>query len=390
MGLRYRAGGTARRLGALILPSILACFLATIPGARAQGPDVFTVTGVAVDAEAETAAAAREIALAEGQRQAYRLLLERMTLRADYGRHPRLDGAELTALVRGIEFEEEKVSSVRYIAKLIITFKKRAVRELLRGAGLRFSETLGKPVLVLPVFESAGASSLWDDINPWREAWRTRERRRSLVQLLLPTGDLADVGAISPRQALAGDTARLAAIAYRYGVDDTIVARAAFSVDLATSRPRLEVSLNQYGPSGERTVIESFVGDPGDDIDALLGRAVAEITVELEETWKRETLLRFDRATRLSARVPLRRLADWLAVRERLGTLSLVRRIDLDGLSKSSAQVIIHYLGDPAQLAIALAQHDVELIEEGGFFILRLRATNSRPPAAAAGGSTAE
>jgi hypothetical protein len=369
---------------------ILAGFLATGPGARAQGPDVFTVTGVAVDAKAETAAAAREIALAEGQRQAYRMLLERMTLRADYGRHPRLGQVELTSLVRGIEFEEEKASSVRYIAKLIITFKKREVRNLLRGAELRYSETVSKPILVLPVYESAGAFSLWDDLNPWREAWRTRERRRSLVPLLLPTGDLADVGAISPSQALAGDTARLAAIAYRYGVDDTIVARAAFSVDLATSTPRLEVSLNQFGPSGERTIIESFVGATRDDVGALLERAVAEITVELEETWKRETLLRFDRANRLSARVPLKRLADWLAVRERLGSVSLVRSIELDGLSKSSAQVILHYLGDPEQLAISLVQHDIELIEEGGFFILRLRAATSRPATSAAGRSTAE
>ena len=132
------------------------------------------------------------------------------------------------------------------------------------------------------------------------------------------------------------------------------------------------------------------MGATRDDVDALLKRAVAEITVELEETWKRETLLRFDRATRLSARVPLRRLADWLTVRERLGTVSLVRSIELDGLSKSSAQVILHYLGDPGQLAISLAQHDVELIEEGGFFILRLRATTSRPAPSAAGTSTAE
>jgi hypothetical protein len=297
-----------------------------------------------------------------------------MTLRADYPRHPRLDGAALTALVRGIEFEEEKTSSTRYIAILKITFKKSEVRDLLRQAGLRFSETVSKPILVLPVYESAGTQSLWDDLNPWREAWRTRERRDGLVPLLLPTGDLTDVGAISPQQALAGDTARLTAIAYRYGVEDSIVARAAFSVDLASASPRLEVALNQYGPSGERTIIESFSGTTRDQVDELLRRAVAEISLEIEETWKRETLLRFDRATRLSARVPLSGLADWLAVRERLGTVSLVRRIELASLSKTNAQVVLHYLGDPGQLAISLAQHDLKLIEEDGFFSLRLRA----------------
>jgi hypothetical protein len=35
--------------------------------------------------------------------------------------------------------------------------------------------------------------------------------------------------------------------------------------------------------------------------------------------------------------------------------------------------VILHYLGDPSQLTLALAQLDLELLEEDGFWTLALR-----------------
>ncbi len=369
MGLRCRAGGRSH------LFAIVALGWPLVVGAVVAAPvkDIFTVSGVAVDTEAETAAVARELALADGQRQAYRRLLERLTLRTDYGRHPVLEEAALTALVQGIEVEEEKRSATRYLARLTISFKKDEVRRLLRDRGLEFSETIAKPILLLPVYEVAGVQLLWDDPNPWRDAWMQAEGRDSLVPLMVPAGDLTDIGAISPAQALAGDLDRLRVIAARYGVEDTIVARAVLTFDLTAGAPRLEVSLGQQGPSGEQVIIESFVGESRELIDELLARAAGAITIALEETWKRDTLLRFDRETRLSAAVPLGDLAEWLAVRRRLGAVAMVRRVEISSLSVANAQVVLHYLGDPGQLSISLAQHDLELAEEEGFWILRLR-----------------
>ena len=56
---------------------------------------VFDVAGVAVDVTADTAAQARERAIAEGERAAFRRLLERLTLRSDHSRLPELPRAEL-------------------------------------------------------------------------------------------------------------------------------------------------------------------------------------------------------------------------------------------------------------------------------------------------------
>lgn len=368
---------------------VIAAGLGILPflGAPARAAeDLFSVTGVAVDETAETAAKAREAAIAAGQRKALDRLLRRLTPRADYGRLPVLDDTEVTALVRGFEIEEEKTSPTRYLAKLTIRFKKNGVRDLLRQSAIPFTETVSKPILVLPVYEFAGTRLLWDDPNPWRQAWAEQRPRDTLVPLIVPRGDLGDVAAISEAQALAGDDDRLAAIAGRYGVDDVLVAHAATTIELGTGVPRLRVVLQRYGRDDERTFVESFSGSSRGEIEPLLAEAVRRIVARLEEDWKRETQLQFDSPEQLSASVPVADLGEWLEIRRRLATVAEVRRTEIASLTRRDIQLVLHYLGEPIQLVTALAQRDLDLTEEGGYWTLRLRTspeTSAATPATA-------
>src|SRR5580704_15909065 len=122
--------------------------LLVVLGLPAVGPvgawaatDPFSVTGVAVDATAATASAARDTALADGQRKAFRQLLERLAAPADYGRLPHPSDAEIVPLVAGFQLQEERTSAVRYLATLTYSFRPNAVRALLRNAGIPFAET---------------------------------------------------------------------------------------------------------------------------------------------------------------------------------------------------------------------------------------------------------
>ena len=374
---RYRrllALGKMSIIGRLASVALAAAGLNLGGVARAASEDVFTVSGVVVDVTAEAAANARTTALAAGQREALDRLLRRITLRRDHAHHPVTDDTDVTAMVQDISVEEEKVSSVRYLANLTIRFKKDAVRQLLDDAGIPHTETRSKPLLVLPVYEAAGAFFLWDAPNPWRQAWSDLPvNPDSLVPLVLPRGDLADVAAIGAGQALAGDTERLRAIARRYRVEDTLVVHAAMVVDLANNVPRLHIGLQRFGPSGESTLVEGIVGDARDQVDALLAAGVRQVHERLEERWKQDTLLRFDVERRLSARVPLTKLADWLAVRGRLRATAIIREVELAAISRADARVVLHYLGGEEQLVLSLAQRDLDLRQEDGFWIMRLR-----------------
>jgi hypothetical protein len=68
-------------------------------------------------------------------------------------------------------------------------------------------------------------------------------------------------------------------------------------------------------------------------------------------------------------------------MRRRLGGSAVIQRVELASITQSDAQVVIHYLGGPQQLGLALAQRDIDLVEEDGFWVLRLlRQTEASRP----------
>ncbi len=336
--------------------------------------DVFTVQGLAVDVTAESALAARQQAMREGQRQALNILLRRITLRTDHLSLPDPSDDAITQIVATVEVAKEKTSTVRYLAELTVRFHRNAVRGLLRSVGIRFSETRAKPILVLPVFEKGAALSLFEAGNVWRGAWESLNlTATSLLPLRLPTGDLQDITTLAPAAAVAGKSKQLRAIALRHGVENVIVAHAVLRIDLASGGvPQVHVNLLRFGPRGKSTEVLDYMADVSGGLEQALNNLALRVAVDQEEQWKRRTQLSFGADTSLSALVPLSGLADWLTVRQRLGASAMVRSIVLQGISRQDAQVVINYMGDPDSLVVSLAQSDLDLALIDGFWTLRL------------------
>ena len=353
----------------LALAGALLCFAAVLASGvpvRAQAVRgdtlAFTVRDVPVDRTEVTAAAAREAALLDGQRLAFRRLLERLVPQADYGQLPKLSDAQISDLVQNYEVQSERTSAVRYIATLTYRFKPDDVRTLLRTANIPFAETYAKPYLVLPVLREQGVALLWDSPNPWRDAWGRLPPFDGLAPLVLPKGDLADISDINADQAHSGDDQRLTAIARRYGVAGVYVADA--ELDTPVSGPAtLQVSLIGYGGAGgEQTFVDTYTAATGEDTDAFLQRAALAVTQEIEERWKSGQLLQFGHETTLPVLVNYDDIGQWVALRRRLADLAIIRRTDVVSLTRRQAVINLVYIGDDNQLRLALAQRDLALV----------------------------
>ena len=352
---------------------VVVCALLIPASARAQTIDVFEVKGIAVDVTDETAAAARDKALVLGEGLAFRHLLERLTLRADHEHFPDLPSREIAAYVRDFSIELEKRSAVRYLASLIYRFKPAEIRRLLTDYGLWFAETPSKPVLVLPVYQAAGALLLWDEPNPWRDAWNQGGARDGLVPMVHPIGDLSDIAAIGAEQALDGDAQRLSAIARRYGASDVLVVHGTRGVDGRGQRPKLDVVATRFGTAiNEQSLVKSFTVGPGEDVDALLRRAASALVHDIEDNWKRDNILRLGDLGVLAVAVPISGLSHWLEIREHLDGVAVIRRIDLVLMSLDEVRVNLHHFGSPDQLVLALEQADLLLTWRGDESILEL------------------
>lgn len=357
------------RLSGVGFAVILCVSVAASEGARADA-DVFTVAGVKVDQTADTAAAARDEAVAVGQRKALERLFERIVLTSEANRLPAVGNAAVTELVRDFEVIEEKTSAVRYLATLRVRFKPEAIRALLRNQGIAFAETRSRPVLVLPIYRQGRAYSLWGDPNPWRDAWQAMPPLHGLVPLVHPKGDDRDASLIDAEQALQADEGRLRMIAQRYGAASVLIAVAGFAADsrgtASGSRGSvLQVTVGRVGGARYgQTRVEAFRPREGEAGQALLERAVRTIAADVQERWKHDNRLRFGAGNRLEVMVPLDSLADWLDIKRRLGEVALIRGSDLLYLSRSEALLSIDFIGDAEQLTLALVQNDL-ILERG-------------------------
>ncbi len=343
-------------LAGLVLLAVL-----TAPAASLAAPeDAYAVSGIAVDATAESAAAARDEAIADGQREAFRRLLERLVAEDALDLVRPIDDAAITGAIDDFAVEEERSSAIRYIARLNFRFRRDAVRQLLLDAGVPFAEQRSKPIVVLPVWSGGAAPVLWDDPNPWREAFARQERGDGLVPFLVPLGDVEDLAAVSADQALDGDAAALAAIADRYQAGEVLIAEAL--------------------PEGDQVVVVVRRFRDGvllgtDQVRAAsLSAAVGVITAPIERDWKEQNLIGGSGEQTLTVSVPLTGLKDWTEIRRRLQSVSSLRRMVVLSLSRGEAAVEISYAGDQRQLELALAQRDLTLaLEPTGGWVLQRR-----------------
>jgi hypothetical protein len=335
--------------------------LVLVAGLAAEGvaEDTFVVSGVDVDVTAETAAQARDQALAEGERRAFRILLRRLTSESDWGSLPDPTSERIARYIRDFEVASEKSSAVRYIATLNFRFREQPVRQLLAERNTPFAMTRSKPVVVVPVYEDAGTQVLWEDPNPWRDAWAGRSKPEGLVPLVVPSGDGSDAGAVDAASALEGNQSNLSAIARRHGAYTALVAHAVRE-DAGAGAPSVKVSLVQYGPGGPEHRSETTVtGREGETIDDVMARAADGAALEMEQAWKGRNLVKVTGRSVTAVTMPIASLSQWQAVRQRLERVPVIQHMEVVLLSKDNARLNLFHMGTPDQLAVALRQADL-------------------------------
>ncbi len=354
-----------RPAGAWVLILALGLIVADARPLVAQ-EGVYTVSAIAVDASAETAAQARETAISQGQFAALQKLFQRLVVQEDQSKLPLLGPQQTADYVQDFSVSNERSAPGRYLADFTFRFKPSAVRGLFQQYGVRFAEVRSKPILVLPVYGAEPAGLLWEEPNPWRAAWAAARLEEGLLPFIVPLGDLGDVSAVTGRQALAGDQGRLVAMAGRYATSEVLVAHAVVSGDAAQNTASLRVRSGRLGGGGLAwSSSVTYQQQPSENLDGLMARAVQTSTQGLSAQWKRRNLLNFGTRRSIVVSVPISDLGTWLETRRRLEGVPSILASDVVFLKRDRGELSLTFIGDEAQLALALRQSDLILTRVG-------------------------
>ena len=366
MGTPLRLLDGVRRRGATAALGLILLLGAAGAAPAQEAEDPYTAT-VKVDATADSPASAREAARIDGQRRALVAIADRLSGGAGAAKLTKLDDRTITDMVANFEVANEKMSAVRYLADYTFHFRPAAVQRVLRNAGVALADQPanepGKPVVVLPVYQTGSGAVLWDDPNPWRDAWTQSPPATGPVPLSIPLGDISDIAAIDAAKARAGDAEALTAIGKQNGAEDAIVALATprgtadkpSGLDIVVRRYRAGRPLDSHP--------ESLAANPGETPDAFFGRAVAAVVAGIESGWKKAPVPHYDQQGSLTAVLPITGLDDWVKVRDRLAGVPTIRKVSLVALSRQEATIEIEYLGDIDQLKASLAGVSLDLVK---------------------------
>ena len=384
-----RKGG--RRLGLTLLVAklrwvvvLLALAIsATVGAGAARAIEPYVVGGVTTEAENPDGQAARATALAAAQLLAWQRLMDRLVLADDRALAPALTASEIEPLIASHEIESETPTAKTYTATWRFRFTPEAVRDLLAQKGLRFTEEVSQPVVILPVLGQGEAAKLWDDPNPWRLAWANHRGDDDLVPLIVPLGELEDLALVDAPQVAAGDERAMADLAALHGAAGVLVLQATLGTDAKTKLPRIGVKSTGYGPGAIGPVEFGITGKPEQSEEQLWQEAVETAAGLIQTQWKRQSAVNYGVQSSLRVSVVIAALQDWLLARQVLESSPIVVAVQVLALSQSRADIVIQHRGTVEQLQRTLAQSDLNLIQGASGWELRIGAgvtkLNSKP-----------
>jgi len=357
----------------------LLAFLTLTVGAKAD--DFYLVRGISVDKTAPSATEARQQAVAEGQRRAFGALYRKLTLKNYYPDMPDVTDDQLTGMITGFQVSNEKTSAGRYIADLSFEFRREQVLPILEANSIPYSESVSKPIIVLPIFEEKGSKNLWEEPNPWRDAWLdvfeggdgpegSQQRQddwaqQKLMPVVIPSGTLDDLKTISVDQAINMDRDAISALQEAYGAGATLVAYA--SLQNNNDVRRLDISY-QRSDFLTPAVVETFTG--GDSDRDIYRAAIFDVVQNLQEGWKDQNILDRSIQNRLAITSKINGLEDWIKIKTKAETIPAVEQIIVREMSVEGVFWEISFVGDLIQLKTALAQRDLQLQNEEGYWTL--------------------
>lgn len=357
-----------------------------VPGTHLSA---YTISGVRVDATAETVAAAREAALNQGKQHAFYLLASRLGVLTEHV--PDLDSEALSRLVLGVTIQHEGRSSIRYTGKIAVTFFPEAIRDVFDSVNVRIFDTLAPAQLILPIWTPSLEENptLWGDENPWRLAWTSR-LKTGLVPIEVPLGDLQDVEAVRLAQAFALEQTPLLDLAHRYHADDAVVTHAhplwAEGASSGTGPYAVRVTAARRKDGGflfnETIPLEGDVKE-GERLTEALNQAAEHVVAWLDARWREDYVVSSpgDRGTTFSLYVDIPAgLEDWVTVQRTLDKVHSVQSWSLVSLRPTDAWISATVRGSPKQLVPDFASAGFYMDEADGHWVVRPGLLSEMPP----------
>lgn len=342
---------------------IAATLLLSAPIAWAQN-SIYTVN-INVDVTDVNAAAAREKAMNSAYRQAFDIVVRKLTTAQDAAKLSAMTDAQIINFVKEISVVSEKSSNVRYIADLQVTLNEQILKAYLQEKDIQTAVADKSKIVIIPIFREfeSDAPLLWEAQNLWLSIWQQRPVHESLVEIVpLPDTPISKAE-ITAEQAQSYDAAALQEVALNNNANDVYVADALFD-----GIEGLKITLTSLKSEQAAEVIRI----PGDRrmAEQVLARGADEVSRRIENKIKNANIAQSKMQSTISAIYNYEKLSDWINVEKQLKSIPYVRKVQVDAMGAGKVQMKIDFVGSDERIWSALRNKGFNLKQFDNFYLL--------------------
>ena len=315
-------------------------------------------TEISVDATATSASLAREQAMSGANRQAVMTVAERLTTPAGAAVLKPLNNNQILNFIKEVTIEDEKVSDVRYMAKLKITINGDILKAYLSEKNTPVTMMNESKVIVIPTFRefNTDAPQLWETTNVWRMAWENTPQNSGPVKIISLDDSFADK--ITAAQALQMNGIILDQIADDEQTKDIYIADASYDgID------GLNVTLYAYNNGSQETLRIPGVRD-----NQLMANAVEKVKESLLLKQQSQSVL--PTSSSVNVLYAFKTLKQWINTWKQLKNTAGVTEVNIDALSLGKVQFRILFDGTEETLLYNLRNKNMNLKPFGTFYNL--------------------
>ncbi|MSP34046.1 MAG: hypothetical protein EXR06_04010 [Rickettsiales bacterium] len=328
--------------------------------------DPYIVEDVAVSVSAKSPTEARNLAVKTVRRDAFAILLARLSLESAVV--SKISDDEISDMVRSEQIIDEKIARASYSATFNVTFAKDFVEHVLAQKKLPQPEkeiamvVEERPIaLVIPVKILQRKILLWEGSNDWRPS--ISKALEGKGDFKVPVADIDNVVILNPENINKISASEFEPLFAKY--QSNVVYFLLFSQDSVGGKA--SVTVRALSKDSRSQVKLGFANSEKLEGQELMNK-VAGKTIEYLESLKANEAAAQDKKEQvILLEIPINRLGDWLMIKNKIENSGMVNKLNIEAISCDYVKASVLVVGADSNLE--------ELFAKSGF-ALTTKSTN--------------
>ena len=271
---------------------------------------------------------------------------------------------QIFSFVESISVSNEKNTTTKYVGDFHIRFKSKEIQSYLTDLNIPFLTKEPPQMVVIPLFNQNGTTTVFDETNPLFSALKSNTRDFGIYTLTIPTGDETDVALISLALADETNISPLNEVMRRYNAPALLK----IQVDKNGSVYTVKTKVHPENMAGGNDIMFA-VSSSSRNLSAVMRQILDKTFMYMERKYKAYQSYRGLTQETMYAVFEIQSLDEGMQIEKQLKALPFLDTVDIKAIHKNNVYIQLSFSDKTDAVLEKLNQAGFSFIPNGNLYI---------------------